>query len=90
MNLRFTRAALTDLDGILDYIAQDSPQAADRMHRRIRTVFDLIARQPRIGVRTDDAAIRRVVVVPYPYLIFYEVTETDIIVHAVRHGARAP
>jgi toxin ParE1/3/4 len=27
---------------------------------------------------------------PYPYLIFYEVAGDEIVVHAVRHGARDP
>ena len=27
---------------------------------------------------------------PYPYLIFYEVTETEIVIHAVRYAARDP
>jgi hypothetical protein len=27
---------------------------------------------------------------PFPYLIFYEATDSEIIVHAVRHGARDP
>jgi len=27
---------------------------------------------------------------PYPYLIFYEATDAEIIIHAVRHGAREP
>jgi toxin ParE1/3/4 len=27
---------------------------------------------------------------PYPYLVFYEITETVIIIHAVRHTARDP
>jgi toxin ParE1/3/4 len=27
---------------------------------------------------------------PHPYLIFYEATETEIIIHAVRHAARDP
>jgi toxin ParE1/3/4 len=27
---------------------------------------------------------------PYPYLVFYEVGETEIIMHAVRHAARDP
>jgi toxin ParE1/3/4 len=27
---------------------------------------------------------------PYPYLIFYEATDAEIIIHAVRHGARNP
>jgi toxin ParE1/3/4 len=25
---------------------------------------------------------------PYPYLVFYEITQTEIIIHAVRHAAR--
>ena len=27
---------------------------------------------------------------PYPYLVFYEATDTEVIVHAIRHGARDP
>jgi toxin ParE1/3/4 len=27
---------------------------------------------------------------PYPYLVFYEITETEIIIHAVHHAARDP
>jgi plasmid stabilization system protein ParE len=27
---------------------------------------------------------------PYPYLVFYEATDAEIIIHAVRHGARDP
>jgi plasmid stabilization system protein ParE len=30
------------------------------------------------------------VVLPYPYLIFYEVKEDEVVVIAVRHGARDP
>ena len=29
-------------------------------------------------------------VASYPYLIFYEVTENEVIIHAIRHGARDP
>jgi plasmid stabilization system protein ParE len=43
---------------------------------------------PGIGTRTDDPAIRRMITLPHPYLIFYEATETEIIIHAVRHAAR--
>ena len=90
MKLRFTRPALADLENILDYVLERSPQAARRIHSRIHAMLDLIAQQPRIGVQTDDPALRRAVTVPYPYLIFYEVAEQEIIVYAVRHGARAP
>jgi toxin ParE1/3/4 len=29
-------------------------------------------------------------VLPYPYLIFYEATDGEIIIHAVRHAVRDP
>jgi toxin ParE1/3/4 len=37
---------------------------------------------------TDGPTIRRMTTTPYPYLIFYEATDAEIIIHAVRHGAR--
>jgi plasmid stabilization system protein ParE len=45
---------------------------------------------PLVGTRTDDPVIRRLTTPPYPFLVFYEVTETEIIIHAVRHAARDP
>jgi len=41
-------------------------------------------------VRTDDPTIRRLVVTPYPYFVFYEVGDDEIIIHNVRHSARDP
>ena len=43
-----------------------------------------------MGIRTDDPAIRRLSTLPYPYLVFYEITENEIVIHAVRHAARDP
>jgi hypothetical protein len=43
-----------------------------------------------MGVRTEDPTIRRATTSPYPYLVFYEVTEAEIVIHAVRHAARDP
>ena len=90
MRLRYTRPALADLDSILDYIASHSPQGAARVHARIQIVVDLLLSFPRVGVQTDDPTIRRIVTSPYPYLIFYEISGDEIIIHAVRHGARDP
>jgi plasmid stabilization system protein ParE len=90
VKLRYTLPALADLNAILDYIAAHSPQGAKRVQARIQTIINLLLLHPHIGVRTDDPAIRRLTTPPYPYLIFYEVTETEIIIHALRHGAREP
>ena len=45
---------------------------------------------PLAGAATDDPIIRRIVARPYPYLVFYEITDEEIVIHAVRHGAREP
>jgi toxin ParE1/3/4 len=90
VKLRYTLPALADLDSILDYIATRSPQGAKRVQARIQTIINLLPVYPNIGIRTDDPVIRRLTTTPYPYFIFYEVTESEIIVHAIRHAARDP
>jgi plasmid stabilization system protein ParE len=90
VKLRYTLPALADLSSILDYIAAHSPRGARNVQARIQLIIDLLVTHPNIGTRTDDPAIRRMTASPYPYLIFYEVTEAEIIIHAVRHAARDP
>ena len=41
MRLRYTLPALADLESILDYVVDRSPQGASRIHARIRAVTDL-------------------------------------------------
>jgi len=90
VRLRYTLPALADLTEILDYIAAHSPQGAKRVQARIQALIDLLLLHPRIGTRTDNPVIRRLVMSPYPYVVFYEATESEIIIHAVRHLARNP
>jgi len=86
----YTAPAFADLSLIPDYIAEHSPQGANRVQARIQSVIALLTSHAQIGVRTEDPSIRRLTTLPYPYLIFYEVTETEIVDHAVRHAARDP
>ena len=90
MRLRYTLPGLADLTSILDYIADRSPEGAARVHARIQSITNLLLEHPLAGAPTDDPAIRRITTTPYPYLIFYEATGDEIIIHAVRHGARNP
>ncbi len=90
VRLRYTVPALSDLSGILDYIAAHSPENARRVQGRIKYVIDLLLLHPYIGRRTNNPTIRRMTTTPYPYLIFYEVGESEIIIHAIRHAARDP
>jgi toxin ParE1/3/4 len=90
MKLRYSPSALADLESILAYIAERSPQGADKVHFRVRAVMDLLSQHPLMGARTEDPKIRRLILSPYPYLILYEPAEDEIIIRAVRHAARKP
>ena len=90
MKVRYTSPALADLNSILDYISDASPRGAERVKQRIQRVTDLLLTHPKIGALTDDPTIRRLSTPPYPFLIFYEIGDDEIIIHAVRHAARDP
>jgi plasmid stabilization system protein ParE len=51
-------------------------------------VISLLLAHPEIGLRTNDSDIRRLTTTPYPFLVFYEIGSQEIIIHAIRHGAR--
>jgi toxin ParE1/3/4 len=90
VRVRLTRPAFEDLTGILDYLAARSPQAARGLASRVDGMLARLSDQPRIGMRTNDPAVRRLVLTPYPYLVFYEVTDAEVLILAIRHGARDP
>jgi toxin ParE1/3/4 len=90
MRLRHTRPAAIDLNSILEYINGHSPGGAKRVQARIRAITDLLLQYPLSGIVTSDPGIRRKAATPYPYVIFYEVTDGEVIIHAIRHGARDP
>ena len=88
MKVRYTRRALRQIADILDYIEARSPQGAANVKRRLQAVFDLLAIYPEAGRATSKRDIRRVVVSPYPYVIFYRSNAAGVVVHGVRHTAR--
>jgi toxin ParE1/3/4 len=90
VKIQYTNPAASDLANVLDYLVAKSPQGARRVQQRLRAIERLLVQFPLTGEATRLAWLRRVTAVPYPYLIFYEVTPDAIIIHAVRHNARDP
>ena len=89
MKLRYTTRALDDLTSILDYIAEHSPAGAKHVQRRIQLVLDLLTQSPYIGALTEDPTVRRMAALPYRYLIFYEVSDDEVIIHTISHSSRS-
>ncbi len=90
MKLRYTLRAAEELDQVVSYIDKRSPQGAHHIKARIKAIIDLIALHPHAGQLTNTRRLRRVVVHPYPYLIFYAATDDEVVIHGVRHAARRP
>ena len=90
MKLRYTARGLAELNEVLNYLEARSPQGARHVQMRIQTMIDLLLQHPKAGQLTSNGRLRRIVVAPYPYLIFYETAADAIVIHGVRHAARRP
>lgn len=86
MKVRFNRGALRDIGEILDYISEWNPPAASNLSLRFEHSARLLAAMPEIGAQTVQAQFRRLVV--DNYIMAYEITGGEVIIHYVRHGAR--
>ena len=60
------------------------------MRDRLRDIEHLLAQFPNAGQPTRLSWLRRFALRPYPYLVFYEATAAEIIIHSVWHAARNP
>lgn len=85
---RFSRAALRDLQGILDYIAQDSPMQAQRLRDSIRARCRNLADFPEAAPLRPELGEDIRVAVHGSYLILYSSRGGGIVIERVVHGAR--
>lgn len=90
MKLRYTNTALRQIEQVLSYIGNRSPQGAVRVAKRTETVLAVLLDYPKAGQATTRQGVRRVVLTPYPYVIFYRVTVAEIVVMRFRHTSRKP
>ena len=90
MRLRYTALARADLENITAYISKHAPQGARKVLSRIQAIIAMILLFPHSGTRTTGNNIYRIPTAPYPYIVFYEPLEAEIIIHAIRHDKRNP
>ena len=85
---RLSSIAEGDVASIADYIAADNLDAAVRMIDRFTEAFELLAAQPSLGevCRGRLQHVRRFSV--GNYLIVYRMSDDEIVIARVLHGAR--
>jgi toxin ParE1/3/4 len=83
--------AFTDLDEIRGYIAEDNPDAADRVMAEIFDAVHLLVTFPHQGFRRPNLTSRPLrFKLVREYMIAYAPEKTPLWVVAVFHGRRSP
>ena len=87
----WSRTAVEDLKGIVQYIAMDDPDAAAKLADRIIQRFESASKLPfsnRIVPEKAEEPIREVVL--KPYRLIYQVDSNRSVIHILRvwHAAR--
>ena len=91
---RLSPKAEADLEALFDHIATEDPQAALRVRNTILDTADLLAQHPGLGRRIRHASARhaqiRWFVVPRfrNYLMFYQPSESSVLVVRILHAAQ--
>lgn len=89
MSVIWTQTAVDHLKAIEEYIAQTSPKYAQAVIQRIVDRTNKLTTFPRLGAEVAefrDESVREVL--EHPYRIIYKVSEPEVKVLAVVHGAR--
>ena len=71
MTVVWSPRALRDLDDILGYIQQRSPQGAHNVSLAIERSVGICARHPHLGVKTDEPDVFRWPLGAYRFTFFY-------------------
>ena len=88
MRLRRTPLAARQLESAYEYVARDSPRAADETIDRILLAVEVLERYPEIGRNGRVPRTRELVVTGTPFVVAYRVRTEQVEILAVLHAAR--
>ncbi|MEW9051575.1 MAG: type II toxin-antitoxin system RelE/ParE family toxin [Neobacillus sp.] len=91
--IKYTPAAVDDLDEIFSYISRDNVIAAENLLMTLDTKIGQLADFPNLGSVLSEEKYTIVergyrFIVVHPYLVFYRIIADSIIIHRILHGRR--
>jgi toxin ParE1/3/4 len=87
----FHPEAEADINAIWDYIAENNPDAADRVTDEIVSAIEALVPFPNQGFRRPDLTSRPLrFILVHEYLIAYAPDQKPLWVVAIMHGRRSP
>jgi plasmid stabilization system protein ParE len=89
MRLHFSHAARRDLEGIIEYLAAESPSAAARVLQEIEDALEKLLAFPEMGHRRKDLTPRPLLFWQvFSYLVVYRVVGDRLEIARILHSAR--
>lgn len=89
LTLVLRREARAEFDAAYDWYEEQRPRLGVRFADRVQSVFDRICEMPESHA-TVFGDVRKALVRPFPYSIFYRVRPGRVVVIAVFHSKRDP
>jgi toxin ParE1/3/4 len=91
--IKYTPAAVDDLDEIFSYISNDNYVAAEKLLEKLNIQINALADFSNLGSVLSEEKYTLVergfrFIVVHPYLVFYKIVEDGIIVYRILHGRR--
>jgi toxin ParE1/3/4 len=90
--IRYRPTALAQLDAIFSYIATHDRAAARRVIAYIKRTIGRLANFPYSARPSEVPDIRELLILRYPYIVFYAVDEDrrEVLILRVRHTSQDP
>jgi addiction module RelE/StbE family toxin len=88
MNIRWSPEAAADFAGIVDYIQQQNPSAADRVCHSTYDSVNSLESFPNRGRPGRIDGTRELVLAPLPFIVVYRVTIDAVEIARVLHGSQ--
>lgn len=80
--------ARTRLREIRAYVAQDQPEAAERLGLRIVAMVEALRNHPHLGRVGAEPGIRELVIGGTSYIVLYRVVGEGVVISTIWHGAQ--
>jgi toxin ParE1/3/4 len=85
MKLLFTHSAQRDLMRLRDFIAENNPQAASQVSRRLVASVRRLTDQPEMGIEVEGLPVTQDLITG-DYIVRYAVLEDEIYILRIWHG----
>ncbi len=90
MPVKWLNKALIELDGELEYLAQDNPNIARALYAHLRQCVSMLETFPEAGRPGRLLGTRELVLDKYPYIVPYRIKDGVVEILRVFHTSRKP